>query len=243
MIRLYQFAPAWDVPNLSPFCVKVETYLKMADLPYEIVHALPPQAPKGQLPFIEDNGRRVADSQFIIEYLKENYGNSVDAHLPPEGQAVSNAMQRLIENHLYWAFIFARFGKRNTNWAENKRAIFGRMPPVVRDVVATIVRRQIMKEFRGHGMGRHTEEEIYSLGRKDIDSLSDYLAAKPWFMGQSPTTLDASGFGILANILWVPIESPLKEHLKSLHNLTAFCERVRERYYGQTPVKSSPDAG
>jgi hypothetical protein len=28
MIKLYQFAPAWDVPNLSPFCVKVETYLK-----------------------------------------------------------------------------------------------------------------------------------------------------------------------------------------------------------------------
>jgi hypothetical protein len=25
MIRLHQFAPAWEVPNLSPFCVKVET--------------------------------------------------------------------------------------------------------------------------------------------------------------------------------------------------------------------------
>ena len=36
MIKLYQFAPAWDVPNLSPFCVKVETYLKMAGLPYEL---------------------------------------------------------------------------------------------------------------------------------------------------------------------------------------------------------------
>ncbi len=48
MIKLYQFAPAWDVPNVSPFCVKIESYLKMAGL------------------------------------------------------------QRLIENHLCWAFVFAR---------------------------------------------------------------------------------------------------------------------------------------
>ena len=238
MIKLYQFAPAWGVPNLSPFCVKVETYLKMAGLPYEIVPAIPPRAPKGQLPFIEDNGKRIADSRFIIKYLKESYGDSVDAHLLPEQRAVSNAMQRLTENHLFWAFIFARFGKRDGNWAENKRAIFGGLPPVVRDLVATYARRQMLKEMRGHGMGRHTEEEIYSLGLQDLDALSDYLGANHWFVGRRPTTVDASVFGLLANILWVPIESPLKEHLRSLKNLTAFCERVREQYYGPSPTKS-----
>jgi hypothetical protein len=147
-------------------------------------------------------------------------------------------MQRLTENHLFWAFIFARFGKRDGNWAENKRAIFGRLPPVVRDLVATYARRQVLKEMRGHGMGRHTEEEIYSLGLQDLDALSDYLGANPWFVGRRPTTVDASVFGLLANILWVPIESPLKEHLGSLENLTAFCERVREQYYGPSPTKS-----
>lgn len=98
----------------------------MAGLPYEVVHALPPQAPKGQLPFIEDNGKRIADSQFIIEYLRQTYGDRVDAHLSPEERAVSNALQRLTENHLCWAFVFARFGKRDANWAENKRGPPGR---------------------------------------------------------------------------------------------------------------------
>ena len=231
MIKLHQFSPAWEVPNLSPFCVKVEAYLKMAGLPYEIVHALPPQGPKGQLPFVEDNGKRIGDSQLIIEYLKQTYGDTVDGHLSLQERAVSSAMQRLNENHLFWAFAFARFGKRDANWAENKRAIFGGLPPFVRGPVAALVRRQLLKEMRGHGMGRHTEEEIYSLGRQDLDTLSDYLGTKPWFMGQQPTTLDASSFGLLANILWVPIESPLKEHLRSLENLTAFCERMRDRYF------------
>jgi glutathione S-transferase len=135
MIKLYQFAPAWNVSNLSPFCLKVETYLKMAGLQYEVVHSNPLQAPKVQLPFIEDNGKRIGDSQFIIEYLKETYGDGVDAHLTPPERAVSNAMQRLIENHLAWAFVHARFGKRDQNWEENKRALFGKLPPVVRQIV------------------------------------------------------------------------------------------------------------
>jgi glutathione S-transferase len=115
MIKLYQFAPAWEVSNLSPFCLKVETYLRMAELPYEVLYSNPLQAPKGQLPFLEDNGKRIADSRFIIEHLKATYGDRVDAHLTPQQRAVSNAMQRLIENHLDRAFVYARFGKRDRN--------------------------------------------------------------------------------------------------------------------------------
>ena len=96
MIKLYQYVPAWGIPNLSPFCVKVETYLIMAGLPYEVVDAIPLQGPKGKLPFIEDNGKRIGDSRFIIEYLKQNYGDRVDGHLTPPERAVSNAMQRHI---------------------------------------------------------------------------------------------------------------------------------------------------
>ena len=231
MIKLYQLAPAWDVQNLSPFCLKVETYLRMAGLPYEVAHAIPPQAPKRQLPFIEDSGTRIADSQFIVEYLKQTYGDTVDGHLSAGERAVSNAMQRLIENHLSWAFVFARFGKRDANWVENKRALFGRLPPGVRNLIAPLARRGMLRELRGHGMGRHTEAEIYQLGQRDLGSLRDFLAEKPWFMGERPTTLDASAFGLLANILWVPIESPLKEGLKTLPTLTSFCDRVRERYF------------
>jgi hypothetical protein len=35
MIKLYQFPPNLGLPNMSPLCMKVETYLRMAALPYE----------------------------------------------------------------------------------------------------------------------------------------------------------------------------------------------------------------
>jgi len=41
MITLYQFAPIWGIPNLSQAYVKVETYLRMVNLPYEVRSAVP----------------------------------------------------------------------------------------------------------------------------------------------------------------------------------------------------------
>jgi len=39
VIKLYQFAPAFGLPNASPFCMKMETYLRMAGLPFELVNS------------------------------------------------------------------------------------------------------------------------------------------------------------------------------------------------------------
>jgi len=239
MIRLHQFAPAWDIPNLSPFCVKVETYLRMAGLPYETVAAFPPQGPKGKLPFIEDGGRRIGDSRLILDYLKQTYGDPLDGVLTPAERAVASAMQRLIEDDLFWGLVYARFGKRDRNWAETRRATFGRLPPVIRSIVPQFARWQMRSRLRGHGMGGHTEAEIYQLGRQDLGALADFLGEKPWFMGAAPTSLDASAYGLLVNILWCPIESPLKERVRVLPNLVAFCERLRERYYADQPVRTA----
>ncbi|MEE8264636.1 MAG: glutathione S-transferase family protein [Gammaproteobacteria bacterium] len=238
MIKLYQFAPAWGIPNVSPFCVKTETYLRMANLPYEKHNALPPQAPKGKLPFIDDNGTKIADSRFIIEYLKETYGDTLDQHLNASQRAISVAMQRMIEDDLYWAKMYARWGKSDANWRENKRAIFGMIPAGIRDLVAAYERRLIRKQIWGQGLGRHSEDEIYRVGQQELTALSDFLGEKPYFMGNKPTTLDASAFGILVNLLWCPIESPLKEHAKTLNNLSAFCNRVKQAYYSESEVEN-----
>ncbi len=100
-----------------------------------------------------------------------------------------------------------------------------------KDIISVVVRSGIRKQIHGHGMGRHTEEEIYSLGKKDLNALSDFLDDKLYFMGDTPTSLDASAFGLLANIYWCPIESPLKEHAKGLTNLIKFCDNMKQIYF------------
>ena len=81
MITLHQFPPALGLPNASPFCLKLELYLRMAGLPYRNRYTLElHKAPKGKLPWIDDDGVTLADSGLIIEYLKGRYGDSSMRH-------------------------------------------------------------------------------------------------------------------------------------------------------------------
>jgi glutathione S-transferase len=214
-------------------------------LPYRVVDAVPPRAPKGKLPYIIDDGKTIADSRFIIPYLEEQYGVDLEKGLGPSERAQSLAFQRMIEDDLHWAVMWSRWAQPQ-NWRENKQAIFGARPPGVRDLVARFARGQMRKQMRGQGIARNTESEIFLLAGKDLDALSGFLGDKPFFFGDAPTTLDASAFGFLTNIVWCPIESPLKSHAQGLGNLVSFCERIRDRYFekdGDPGVTTDPRAG
>ena len=74
MIILHQYPGAFGLSSLSPFCIKIEFFLKMANLPYKIHNELNPgKGPKGKMPFINDGGQKIPDSSFIIDYLIEKH--------------------------------------------------------------------------------------------------------------------------------------------------------------------------
>ena len=108
MLILYQLERTWGIPNLSHFCCKTETYLRMADIKYTVRPTLPLFAPKGKLPYIEDGTFKLADSRFIIRHLKTKY-HDLDQELSPTELAHSLAMQRLLEEHLFWATMYSRW--------------------------------------------------------------------------------------------------------------------------------------
>lgn len=230
MLKLFQFERTWNIPNLSPFCCKIETYLRMAGIEHDIKPTLPMSAPKGKLPYISDNGKTLGDSHFIIEYLKSAY-HDLDSGLTRKELAISTALQRLLEEHLFWVALYSRWQYTDENWQINKKAIFGPLPPIIRDIAASFTRKKIQWQIYGHGMGRHQAEEVFALGKQDIDALATYLDDKPYFFGTQPTTLDASAFGLLINISGCPIESPLKEYTLTKENLTAYNERIMRSFY------------
>jgi glutathione S-transferase len=188
------------------------------------------KAPKGKMPWIEDDGRVLADSGFIVDYLKDRYGDPLDADLTTGERAIALAFRRLLEENLYWAVLYARWCT-SEGWALTRRAFFGSLPPVLREVVPMLARRGIRKEIWGHGMGRHSPEEIQQIGQTDLTALADFLGDKHYFMGERPTSLDAIAYAFLANLLWVPLEMPLKAHAQRYPQFEAYCERMKDRYY------------
>jgi len=232
MIRLYQFRPAFGLPNASPFCMKVENYLRMAGLAFECPHGADVRrAPKGKMPYIEDEGMVVSDSSFIIDHLKRKYGDPLDLHLGASDRAAALAVQRLFEENLYWAVLHFRWIEE-AGWALTRAAFFDWMRAPLNWIVPVIARRIVTKELHGHGMGRHTREEIVAIGIKDLTAAADFLGDKPYFMGARPSSLDATAYAFLANILWIPLETPLKSWALKSPQLEAYCRRMKTRYYG-----------
>ncbi len=235
MIKLYQFARTWGIPNLSVFCVKVETYLRMNKLPHEIVETLPLKGPRGKLPYLEDEGNKLSDSRLIVNYLKEKYGDTDKTLLTPEQQGLAKAYQRLLEEHLYWIGMVTRWNYTEENWQTNKQAIFGGLPPIAHDLAAATYRVKIKSQIKGHGIGRLTHEEMFELGKEDIDSLADFLGSKAYFMGKQATSLDACAYGVLVNTLGCPFPSPLRDHALSKQNLLDYCKRMQAEFFPELP--------
>jgi glutathione S-transferase len=231
MIKLFQFPPAFGLPNASPFCMKMETYLRMAALPFELVNTGDVmKAPKRKLPYIDDGGTIVADTSFVVDYLKGRYGDPLDAALSSRERAVATAFQRLIEENLYWAVVHTRWAE-DAGWDKTREAFFGAMPVPLRWIVPSLARRGVLAEMRGHGMGRHSATEINAIGCRDVTAIADFLADKPFMLGEQPTSLDATAHAFLANLLWAPIDSPIQRHAQARPTLEAYCHRVKARYF------------
>jgi glutathione S-transferase len=236
MITLIGYIPAWGLPDVSPFVTKVDCYLRMAGLPYQLVK-LPgsdlTKTPKGKLPVIKDGGKTVADSHFIIRYLKQTYGDSLDALLSARDKAVAAAFGRMLEESFYWYLVQMRYRRdedfkiHDPVWVE----FLDFVPPVARLVPVKEFRERILQEFYWSGKGRHTPEEVEQLAREEFDAISTYLGDKPYFMGEQPTSIDATLYAWLIHAMRVPFPSPIGEYGNALPNLVAYCDRMRDRYY------------
>jgi glutathione S-transferase len=232
MIRLHQFAPAFGLPNASPFCMKVETYLRMAGLPFELANDGDVfKAPKRKLPYIDDGGTLVADSSFIVEHLKARHGDPLDATLSASQRALATAFQRLFEENLYWAVVHSRWIE-DAGWQKTREAFFGTMPLPLRWIVPSLARRGLRAELHGQGMGRHSAAEIHAIGCRDVTAVADFLADKAFMLGEQPCSLDATAHAFLANLLWAPVDSPIQRHARSRLTLEAYCQRMKARYFG-----------
>lgn len=231
MIRLFQFAPALGLPNASPFCLKLETWLRMAGLDYEVVITPDPRkTPLGKLPVIEHDGRHIADSGCAIAYLEKACNVRLNASLNPAERAHAHALMRMIEEHDYWAALYFRW-LDDSGWEATREAFFGSMNPVARGIATRLVRSKIRRDARGHGLALHSADEICRRFEEDMKVLAVSLGERPYFGGYQPANIDASAYGLLAQVLQAELRTPLRELAGQHPNLLEYVARMRERYF------------
>ena len=100
-VKFYAIVPSPTVINPSPPCLKLETWLRMAKIPYKSIYGFNPST-KGKLPWIEYKGKAVADSYFCIQFLSKEFEVDLDEHLTAEQKGLATAFTVMLEENTYW---------------------------------------------------------------------------------------------------------------------------------------------
>jgi len=229
-IKLFQFPHMFGIPNLSPFCCKLETWLRIAQIPYEVVDTPDPRkGPKGKLPFIEDDGVRIADSSRIIDHLVRTRGVDPDAHLDAGQRSIALLVQRTLEEH--YAFVLAYTHLLRDEGFRHTRTRFNSVPAIMRPLVSSMVQRQIRDLLWKQGILRHSDEEIVEAALRDWRAVLAVRSEGPFFFGDEAAGVDAIVFGTLATTVLTPIESPIRDFLRSQPGCLTYAERMREQFF------------
>jgi len=230
MIILYGGGPNFGLPELSPYVTKTEVQFKMAGLAYRKERATPKDSPKGQVPFIDDDGERIADSTFIRAHVERKYGVDLDRGLDNHTRAQAWAIERMMENHFGFAIGYTRF-LIPENFAKGPAHFVDYAPEGQREQLREELLARVKTNFLANGILRHTAEEIEWLGMRSLGALSDLLGEKPYLMGDKPTSVDAISFAMLAGLLTPFFNSDLRRRALRIENLCDYVARMMAEFY------------
>lgn len=230
MITLHGGGAGFGLPEISPFVTKTEVQLKMAGLAYRKQPSKPMASPKGQMPFIDDGAETIADSSFIRAHIESQHGIDFDEGLDLAQRAQAWAIERMIEHHIYFALVGARW-LNDENFAKGPAQFFNDLPEAQREGVRAAVRDQVEHNYVVSGLGRHSPDEALELAGRSLMALSLLLADKPYLMGERACGVDATAFAVLAGIMTPYFDSPLRQRLTQFGNLTAYVDRMMAEFY------------
>ncbi len=200
MITLYGFGAGFGLPEISPFVTKTEVQLKMAGLAYRKQRAMPPASPKGQLPYIDDDGQSVAEFDLHPRAYRAQIWLRFRLGLDRPARAQAWAFERMIESHVYWALVGARWVDPE-NFAKGPAHFFDGAPEDRREKLREDAQFRVAENYLLSGLGRHAPDDDVELAARSLLALSVQLGDKPYLMGEKPSGTDATAFGALSGIL------------------------------------------
>lgn len=230
MITLHTFGPMFGLPDPSPFVTKADVLLKMSGLPYRTVIGDLRKAPKGKLPYIEEDGKVMGDSTLMRLHLEQRYGIDFDKSLSAAEKGIAWSVEKLLEDHVYWAMVRARW-LDDRNFDKGPRHFFDAAPALIRPLIVSMVRRKVRGNLHAQGLGRHNDAEILAMAARAVDAVAAILGDKPYLMGAQACGADATVFAFIAGILVPHFDTALRTHAGKHDNLAAYCDRMMRAFY------------
>ena len=235
MIKVNKFGPAFGLPDASPFVHKVETYLRMTGQEYVEVVADVRKSPRGQLPYVDIDGKVIPDSTAIVDYLESKRPEKLDAHLSSMDRAIAQAFKSMLEEHLYFGMLYVRWTLDEgwAVWEPQLRAMFKLMgvPSLMHGMIAKKARSAVVERSERQGLGRQPREEVVRNCIRVIDAFAEKLETGTYVMGEKLTTLDATAYAFAAGTLCSAFPNELGKHAATKKSITSYADRMKNAYW------------
>ena len=233
MIKLYKFGPEYGLREFGPFALKLMSYMRLSGIDFdEEIQGNPTKAPKGKIPYIDDDGALLGDSTLIIKYLKDKYGDPLSDGLSAEQLALGHAVKVMLEERTYWAgMIYPRWVKKDHHklLASN---VLADAPGFLRGAIFGFIARGVVKNAKAQGTALHSEAEVYQLGLDDIKTIETLLGAKDYMLGDKPAEVDCTVFAFLHGMNAEVFPTPIQAYIKGSLSLQAYLARMEAAVFG-----------
>ncbi len=227
MQRLHVIAPAFGLRTTGPFGLKCEMALRHLKQDFELVPSMNPRAaPKAKLPYLEDDGSVVADSELILQHLDRKTNGGLYGHLSDRELADGTAFTRLVEEHLYWTVVAARWLDDDW-WPHIVSGFFGSLPVPLRWIAPPLARREVRRTYWLQGLGRHTLDEQKGFARRDLDAIVKKVGQGPFLLGEKLTVFDFGVAPLLAGALDNQPASWMTALIREFPPVVEYTERVQ----------------
>jgi glutathione S-transferase len=231
MITLYSYPEPFGLADNNGDGLKVFAFFKLTGVPFTHEHIFDASAaPRGQLPYIVDDGETIGDSDAIIAHLIGKYRLKID-DLTAAQRDTSHLINRMLDD-LYWVMSYSRW-KDERFWPAFSAAL-RREHPILTEQGLRKAQELNFQRYYYQGIGRYAPSDAYARGLADLQVLANLIPAGGYLHGPKATSIDAATYGFIANIYFLDIDTPLKQFVAAHPNLVRHCTAIHAAV-GSTP--------
>src|SRR5947208_2905064 len=173
MITLYSYPELFGVADNNGYGLKVFAFMRIAGIPFHHEQVFDASgAPRGQLPYIVDEGQTIGDSEAIIAHLIYKYRLTIDRGLSTQDRDHNLLLIRMLDD-LYWVMSYSRW-KDERYWPAFCDALLREHPMLTEDGLGKA------KEFNAQryyyqGIGRYDPDAAMARGLADLAALAELI--------------------------------------------------------------------
>jgi glutathione S-transferase len=216
-------------PSFSPFVLLVERALRLAKLPFQhdriSMLKIRSLNPTGQLPVLLVDGEAIPDSTRILHRIEDTLApGALTRGLDARAVGEAWLWEEFADTAVYPQVLATRWAD-DRGWPVPRKAFFGGMPPVIRNVVANLVRKKTLTALKGRDFTRAGLAECEARLQRVLDHLEARAPEQGFWLGEHPSVADLGLFAQLHSMR-LPETAFRAGDISQRQRLSAWLDRV-----------------